>query len=119
MTRLHELQNAEGEQIAPSAYVAALGMTDVRLAELTGISLAVIRDYPSDPALQRFLAESVEIICTLVDLNGGSEARAIQWYRSTPLTELGAHLTAEEHVARGRANSILRYVQNLSVGSTG
>lgn len=59
-----------------------------------------------------------QVVNRLTELNGGDRERAEAWYWNQPLPELGGG-TAAEFVAHGKLAGILRYIENLSAGSTG
>ena len=68
--------------------------------------------------LENYLRECISLVSMAVASNGGDLDRAIAWFCSTPLVELGEQ-TAERLVANGKASIVRRYMTNLSAGVTG
>jgi hypothetical protein len=68
--------------------------------------------------LENYLRECINLVSMAAALNGGDLDRAIAWFCNVSLVELGEQ-TAEHLVAKGKANVVRRYMENLSAGATG
>lgn len=64
------------------------------------------------------MRDAVRVLDLVRDLTQMNTSQALHWYRSQLLAELDGR-TAELLVASGRSDAVLRYLHNLSAGSTG
>ena len=100
------------------------GSDDGGASPHTGLPTDLIREQSSlqhiseTDKLEYYLRECISLISMTAALNDGYLDRAIAWFCSTPLVELGEQ-TAERLVANGKASVVRRYMTNLSAGATG
>lgn len=111
------LRCATSPGLSPAAFMQRFGITAECLAELAKVHPAVLRTNECERA-QDYMRNALSVVGLMLDFNGGDLDRAIFWYRSTPLTELGGD-TAEQYVAAGHVEGVRRYVRNLAAGATG
>jgi hypothetical protein len=118
-SQLEQQLRQDGQaSISPDRFCDWLGISSEHLAATVHVGHAALRQDPGLEQVESYLRDAISVIGLAMDLNGGSAACAIDWYRKTPLVELGGQ-TAEWHVAAGKAQAIRDYVCNLSAGATG
>ncbi len=108
----------EGSIISPRIYSERLGISGIRLAKLAGVHRSTVVHAPASEKLQDYLRDSLSVLTTLVEANGGDVKRALYWFRNMPLTELGGE-TAERYVSQGKADAMCRYFTVLAAGASG
>lgn len=106
-----------GSGLSAAAFAYRFGITLERLAELARVHPAAVRAGDCERA-QAYMRDALGVVGLMLEINGGDLDRALFWYRSTPLVELGGD-TAEAYVAAGHADGLRRYVRNLAAGATG
>lgn len=108
--------------------VGATALSPRRFSELLGIDLQTLagqahvhrntlRRAPGSEGIQRFLREALRVIRAATDIADDVD-RALFWYRNEPLPPFG-YRTAEQLVAEGRTEDVLRYVASLEAGAAG
>jgi hypothetical protein len=112
------LRDPRGRIISPKRFADELTLTAGRLAELAQVHRSTLTRAPESEKLQTFLRDAAGVLALAIDATGGDEDRAIYWFRSVPLLDLGAK-TAEQLVAEGHADGVRDYLINLAAGATG
>lgn len=112
---LHEAIDNQGF-IAIEGLLSELHITKKEFASALGLSHdAVIRkDRLHTVATQQRLRQAMEIL-KRIEPWAGSMSAAWSWYRTYPVASLG-DLTAEELVARGRADDVRAYLTHIAEG---
>lgn len=108
----------ERDHISPQAFGEYLRLSQQRLAELAGVHRTTLTRAPESEKVQHFLRDALSVVSLLLEYNGGDLERAVYWYKSVPLVELGGN-TAEQFVAEGKVDGVRRYIRSLSAGATG
>lgn len=106
-----------GPVVSPRRFVEVMQMDLQTLAEQAGVHRNTIARAPMSTALQRFLRDALRVIKAGTDVTG-DVARALFWYRNQPLAPFG-YKTAEQLVAAGRTEDLLKYVASLTAGAAG
>jgi len=107
-----------GPVVSPRRFSEALHIDLQTLAEQAGVHRNTIARAPSSMTVQRFLRDALRVIKASADLAGGDLERALFWYRNEPLAPFG-YKTAEQLVAAGRTEDVLRYTASLTAGAAG
>ena len=107
-----------GPVVSPRRFSEALHIDLQTLADQAGVHRNTIARAPSSTTVQRFLRDALRVIKAGSDVAGGDLERALFWYRNQPLAPFG-YKTAEQLVATGRTEDVLRYTASLSAGAAG
>jgi len=107
----------ENEAISPRLFAAQFRIDLETLAELAHVELAVIQFTPGSGIVQSYMRDAVSVISAFLDQSDVDIERAIDWFRHTPLIELGG-ATAEHYVSQGKSSAVHRYAQSLAAGAT-
>lgn len=107
-----------GPVVSPRRFSEALHIDLQTLADQAGVHRNTIARAPSSTTVQRFLRDALRVIKAGSDVAGGDLERALFWYRNQPLAPFG-YKTAEQLVATGRTEDLLRYTASLSAGAAG
>lgn len=102
--------------VTPNVLVRELRITKKEFAGAVGLSHdAIVRkERLHSVATQQRLRQVTEIL-RRIEPWAGSLSAAWSWYRSYPIAPLGG-LTAEELVARGRADDLRAYLTHIAEG---
>jgi hypothetical protein len=103
--------------LSPKRFSQILGIDLQTLAAQAHVHRNTITRAPGSRAVQQFLREALRVIRAATDLSGDVR-RALFWYRNDPLPALG-YKTAEQLVAEGRTEDVLRYVASLGAAAAG
>ena len=68
-------------------------------------------------ALQRYLRDALRVMKAAADLSGDMK-KALFWFRNHPLQPF-EYKTAEQLVADGKADAVVKYISMLEAGSAG
>ncbi len=114
---LESLREPEGRAVSPGLFVELIGTTREGLALMAGVDRSTLTRSPHSERLQRYLRDAAGVLAVAVEVSGDVD-RAVYWYRTVPLIELGGK-TAEQLVAAGHAEGVKDYIISLSSGSVG
>lgn len=106
-----------GPVLSPKRFSAALHIDLQSLAEQAHVHRNTISRTPGSAGVQQYLRDALKVIKAGIDISG-DVSRALFWYRNDPLPAFG-YKTAEELVAQGRAEDVLRYTASLEAGAAG
>lgn len=112
-----ELRAADQPVIAPDRFAAAFQLRQQELAQLAHVHRTTISDAPANAKLQQFMRDTLRVLSAAMDV-AGDRARAIYWYRNTPIPEF-EHRTAEQLVSAGKTDAVVSYLMSIAAGSTG
>jgi hypothetical protein len=104
-----------GPVLSPKRFSAALHIDLQSLAEQAHVHRNTISRSPGSAGVQQFLRDALKVIKAGIDISG-DVSRALFWYRNDPLPAFG-YKTAEELVAQGRTEDVLRYTALLKSGA--
>ncbi|OYY32299.1 MULTISPECIES: hypothetical protein [unclassified Polaromonas] len=76
------------------------------------------RQGPSAANFQRHRRENLRAIKAAYEVSGGDLPKALHWFRTEQLSAFG-HKTAEQAVAAGQADDVIRLIDSLHTGASG
>ena len=97
--------------IDPGTFARGLGISLRHLAEYANVAPETPVLRPTDARLQRYLRDACSVLERAARLGGGRIA-ARDWFRHMPLSAF-ARRTAEELIAEGRREELLRYLDGV------
>lgn len=103
--------------IAPDRFAEALHLRQQELAQLARVHRTTVADAPTNARLQQYMRDALRVLSAASEISG-ERARAIYWYRNTPIPEF-EHRTAEQLVSAGKADAVISYLLSIGGGSTG
>ena len=112
---LHEPDDAL--LISPKRYVEELRLDLQTLADQAKVHRNTVTRSPNTEALQRYLRDALRVLKAAADLSGDMK-KALFWFRNHPLQPFH-YKTAEQLVADGKADAVVRYISMLEAGSAG
>lgn len=104
--------------LSPARYIRLLSMDAETLARNAQVSVSAITNTPSAPSIQRHLRDNLRVIKAAYDTAGGDLTKSLRWFREEPLPAF-RWTTAEQAVASGRANDVIRFIDSLYAGAAG
>jgi hypothetical protein len=116
---LRYLRSPQGgpSTLSPKRFSEALSMDIQTLAGQAHVHRNTISRAPESESVQGFLREVLRVLRAATDISGNID-HAIFWYRNDPL-RVFRYKTAEQLVAEGRTEDVLRYVESLEAGAVG
>jgi hypothetical protein len=107
--------NPQGH-VAIDRLTGSLGITNLQLGELVGLSAETLRKKAraEAPKAQARLREAAEILAR-VEVWAGSPRQALAWYVAEPLPGFGGR-TAEALVKSGDAAKLRDYLDHIALG---
>ncbi|WP_329956000.1 DUF2384 domain-containing protein [Collimonas silvisoli] len=103
--------------ISPRRFGQVLDVDMHTLAASAHVHRNTISRAPSAESVQRYLRESVQVLCAAADLSGSVE-NAIFWFKNDPLPTFDCK-TPQDLVSEDRTKALIRYIQSLKAGFTG
>jgi hypothetical protein len=103
--------------IQPERFAEALHLRLQDLAKLAGVHRTTVTETPANARLQGFLRNALRALSAAYEVTHDRD-RSIFWYRNAPIPEFG-HRTAEQIVAEGKTDAIIRYLTSIAAGSSG
>ena len=103
--------------LSPKRFIAALSLDLQTLAGHAKVHRNTVSRAPESEAIQRFLRETLRVIRAATDLSGDVN-KALFWYRNHPLQPF-RYKTAEQVVADGKADAVVKYISMLEAGAAG
>ena len=104
--------------LSPVRYIDSLGMDIETLARNTRVTVAAIAQTPDDANIQMHIRENLRVIKAAYDVSGNDLLRTLIWFRTEPL-QVFSQTTAEQAVAAGRADDVVRLIHSLHAGAAG
>lgn len=101
--------------ISPERMAAVLRVTLGDVARIAQIHRNTLARTPGSAKVQARLGEIVRILADAQDLLDGDLDKAVLWFHHQPLVGFGGE-TAEELVATGHGDAVLRHLQMLRDG---
>jgi uncharacterized protein (DUF2384 family) len=100
--------------VSPARVGGALKMSVSDLSRLTRLHRNTLTRTPQSPSVQARLGEVARIVAAAAEIIGDDE-RAAVWFRHQPLAGFAGR-TAAELVADGRADVVLKHLDQLADG---
>lgn len=104
-------------QLSPKRFAEVLGIDLQTLAAQARVHRNTISRAPGSASVQHFLRQVLRVLKAAEDLSSDRD-QAVLWYRNEPLAVFD-YQTAEQLVASGRAEDVLRYIAALEAGAAG
>jgi len=112
-----EFRASDQPVIQPERFAEALHLRLQDLAKLAGVHRTTVTETPANARLQGFLRNALRALSAAYEVTHDRD-RSIFWYRNTPIPEFD-HRTAEQIVAEGKTDAVIRYLTSISAGSSG
>lgn len=113
-----ELQEPEDALvISPKKYAEKLSLDLQALADRAKVHRNTVTRSPNAEALQRYLRDALRVLKAAADLSGDM-TKALYWFRNHPLQPF-QYKTAEELVADGKVDAVVKYISILEAGAGG
>lgn len=103
--------------VSARRFSEALHIDMQTLAKQAGVHRNTLSRMPASESVQRFLREALRVIRAATDAHG-CVRQALFWYRNEPLSAFG-YRTAEQLVAGGDVEDVLRYLVSLETNGAG
>ena len=103
--------------ISPKRYAEKLRLDLQTVADQAKVHRNTVARSPNSETLQRYLRDALRVLKAASDLSGDMN-KALYWFRNHPLQPF-EYKTAEQLVADGKADAVVRYISMLEVGSAG
>jgi uncharacterized protein (DUF2384 family) len=103
-----------GGGLSPGLVGGALKMSVADMARVTRLHRNTLTRRPHSPSVQARVGEVARIVAAAADLIG--DDRAGVWFRHQPLAGFAGR-TAEELVAAGHADAVLKHLDQLADGA--
>lgn len=104
--------------LSPQRYIERMNLDIGTFAQNAHVHRNTVSRAPAAGSVQKHLRENVKVIKAAFDASGGDLAKSIHWFRNEPLSPFG-YRTAEELVADGRAQDVIRLIQSYDAGAAG
>ncbi|HEX4199101.1 MAG TPA: MbcA/ParS/Xre antitoxin family protein [Caulobacteraceae bacterium] len=111
---LEKVADPDDGGLSPDRVGGALKMSVADLSRLTRLHRNTLTRTPHSPSVQARLGEVARIVAAASDLIGDDDRAAI-WFRHQPLAGFDGQ-TAEELVASGHADAVLKHLDMLADG---
>jgi Protein of unknown function (DUF2384) len=112
-----EFRSPDQPVIQPELFAEALHLKIQDLAMLAGVHRTTVSETPANARLQGFLREALRALSAAYEVTHDRD-RSIFWFRNSPIPEFG-HRTAEQLVAAGRTEAVVKYLTSIAAGSSG
>ena len=112
---LHEPSDALS--LSPQRFVEELRLDLQTLADRAKVHRNTVTRSPAAEPLQRYMREAVRVLKAATDLSGDVN-KALFWFRNHPLQPF-EYKTAEQLVADGKADAVVKYISMLEAGAAG
>lgn len=104
--------------LSPARYIRLLGIDAETLARNARVSVSAVTRTPGAGSIQRHLRENLRVIKAAYDMSGGDLSKALSWFRTERLPPFGQK-TAEQTVAAGQADDVIRLIDSWHAGAAG
>ena len=103
--------------LSPERLANALELSTQGLAALAHVHRNTVSMAPASAKLQTAMGNVVRVLSAATSLTGDVD-HALFWFRNVPIAEFD-HLTAMQLVEQGKAQTVVDYIESISVGATG
>lgn len=104
--------------LSPARYIRLLGIDAETLAHNARVSVNAITKTPGAANIQSHLRENLRVIRAAYDVADGDLSKTLQWFRTVQLPPF-SQKTAEQAVAAGKADDVIRLISSLESGAAG
>ncbi len=88
------------------------------IAERAHVHRNTVTRMPGSPAVQGYLRNVLRIVRATLELTDGDINKSLIWFQNCPIAEFG-YRTADELVAAGETDAVLKYIESIASGPTG
>ena len=103
--------------ISPTLYIDMLKLDIGTFARHAHVHRNTVSRAPGAASVQTYLRQNIRVLAAALDASGNDLGKALQWFRNEPLPPF-AYKTAEQLVADGRANDVIRVIDSNAAGAT-
>lgn len=111
---LQRVTEPKGGGVSPNRVSGALKMSVADLSRVTRLHRNTLTRTPGSPSVQARVGEIARIVAQAAEIIG-DDGRAAVWFRHQPLAGFDGR-TAEELVAAGRGEAVLKHLDTLVDG---
>ncbi len=104
--------------LSPARYLTMVKIDIGEFARNAGVHRNTVSRAPNSASVQDFLRKNVRVIAAAFDASGKDMAKALLWFRNEPLAPF-AYKTAEQLVAEGRVDDVIRLIESYEAGAAG
>ena len=104
--------------LSPTRYLTMVKIDIGEFARNAGVHRNTVSRAPNSASVQDFLRKNVRVISAAFDASGKDMAKALLWFRNEPLAPF-AYKTAEQLVAEGRVDDVIRLIESYEAGAAG
>lgn len=114
-----EVQRPQQELIEGMSNQGSLGYSALReLFKRLELAVAASTEPSDATASEKHLAENLRVIEAAYDASGGDLQKTLHWFRTEQLAPFGQK-TAEQLVAAGQGDDVIRLIDSLYAGAAG
>jgi hypothetical protein len=103
--------------LSPKRYAEELRIDLQTLADRAKVHRNTVTRSPGAEPLQRYMRETVRVLKAATDLSDDLN-KALFWFRNHPLQPF-EYKTAEQLVADGKGDAVVKYISMLETGAAG
>jgi hypothetical protein len=104
--------------LSPSRFSKRLQWPVQLIAERAHVHRNTVTRTPGSLSIQAYLRNVLRVIRVSLDLTNGDINKSLIWFQNCPIAEFGFQ-TADELVAAGETEAVVKYLESISSGSTG
>ena len=112
---LERVADPKSGTVSPSRVSGELKMTVSELSRVLRLHRNSLTQKPESPAVQARVGQVARIIAQAAELTG-DDRRAVVWFRHQPLAGFDGQ-TAEELVASGHGDAVIKHLELLADGA--
>jgi hypothetical protein len=103
--------------ISPARYIDMLKLDIGTFAKHAHVHRNTVTRAPGAASVQGYLRQNIRVLAAALNASGDL-GKALQWFRNEPLPPF-AYKTAEQLVADGRADDVIRLIDSYAGGAAG
>ena len=115
---LASVSEASRPLLSPSRFSKRLQWPIQSLADRAHVHRNTVAKTPGAPAIQGYLRNVLKVIRVALDLSQGDLNRSLIWFQNAPIAEFG-YRTADELVAAGETEAVVKYLESILSGPVG
>ena len=104
--------------ISPARYIEMLKLDIGTFAQHAHVHRNTVTRAPDAASVQSDLRQNIRVLAAALNASGNDLGKALQWFRNEPLPPF-AYKTAEQLVADGRADDVIRLIDTYAGGAAG
>lgn len=104
--------------LSPTRFSKRLQWPIQSLADRAHVHRNTVAKTPGAPAIQAYLRNVLKVIRVALELTQGDLNRSLIWFQNSPIAEF-EYRTADELVAAGETEAVVKYLESVLAGPTG